>query len=68
MQQKLHPTRIRVACMDNIQIKADKMIDMINQLCNTDLDVSKSKGLYLVISDNGDVSISRNPLKQLLTD
>ncbi|MBQ6046210.1 MAG: hypothetical protein IJL38_01125 [Bacteroidales bacterium] len=54
--------------MVKIQIKADRLIELINQLCKTEYDASAGTGKYLVVSDNGDVEIKDQPEKRVLTD
>ena len=54
--------------MVKIQIKADRLIELINQLCKTEYDASSGTGKYLVVSDNGDVEIKEQPEKRVLTD
>ena len=54
--------------MDKVQIKADRMIEVLNLLCKTEHDATKGQGKYLIISDNGDIEIVDRPKKRLLTD
>lgn len=54
--------------MDKVQIKADRMIEILNSLCKLNVDASKGEGKNVIISNNGDVEISERPSKELLTD
>lgn len=64
--KRLRPARIRDKQMDKVQIKADRMIEILNSLCKLNVDPSKGEGKYVIISNNGDVMISEQPSKELL--